>query len=226
MIRNALFLCVVCALIFLFYLPSYVKMQDLNEKNRVYEKRVTDLEQDNTRLEQERRRLVTDPVYFEKVAREKMGIIREDEVVCKIVPQGQRKEGQPGDDASMIIRKEDADTTKDKDGKPSAPGVTAAVDKTVKIDPRPDKGIVSKKVFEKGFSNGSTIFSWLLKNGYFEERSGTDVHPRTLTAAARAGLKKQYPGSYRRIADILQQATHKKALKKDATQTSRGGAAR
>ncbi|MBF0595412.1 MAG: septum formation initiator family protein [Candidatus Omnitrophica bacterium] len=104
MIRNALFLCVVCALVFVFYLPSYVKMQDLHEKNRVYEKRIKDLEQDNVRLEEERRRLTDDPVYFEKVAREKMGIIRDGEVIYKIVGPGQKKDGVNSAEASVIIK--------------------------------------------------------------------------------------------------------------------------
>lgn len=104
MIRNALFLCVVCAIIFVFYLPSYVKMQDLNEKNRVFAKRIADLEKDNVRLDEERRRLVEDPVYFEKVAREKMGLIKNDEVIYKIVEPGQKTDVAPEHKDLLIVK--------------------------------------------------------------------------------------------------------------------------
>ena len=77
-------------------------MQELHEKNSAYQKRVTDLEQDNVRLEEERRRLVTDPVYFEKVAREKMGIIRDDEVIYKVLPPGQKRSTASADADGLI----------------------------------------------------------------------------------------------------------------------------
>ena len=114
MIRNALFLCVVCALVFVFYLPSYVKMQDLHERNRVQEKRIKELERDNVHLEEERRRLTDDPVYFEKIAREKMGIIKDGEVIYKIVGPGQKKDGVVSEEASIIIKKAEDDAPDDK----------------------------------------------------------------------------------------------------------------
>ncbi len=91
MIKNALLLFFICAAVFLFFLPSYVKMQDLNEKNRTYEKRIADLESENVRIADERRNLAEDPAYFEKVAREKMGIIKDGEVIYKVVGPGQKR---------------------------------------------------------------------------------------------------------------------------------------
>ena len=66
------------------FLPAYVKMQRLRGKNRQYEKRIEELKRDNVLLEEEKRRLLEDPLYFEKVAREKMGIVKEGEVIYKI----------------------------------------------------------------------------------------------------------------------------------------------
>gem|GEM_PF-470104 len=134
MIQNALFLCVVCALVFVFYLPSYVKMQDLNEKNRQYEKKIVALEKDNTRLEDERRRLTDDPAYFEKVARERMGIIRDGEVIYKVVASGQKKDGQNSEEGSFIIKQEKDDLVKKG---------TAVVSSSSTTDSRPT---VKKKV--------------------------------------------------------------------------------
>ena len=92
MIKNALLLCIVLAGVFFLYLPSYVAMQRLHEKNQVYQKKITDLERSNTKLAGERKRLLEDPQYFEKVAREKMGIIKDDEVIYKVVPYGHKTE--------------------------------------------------------------------------------------------------------------------------------------
>jgi cell division protein FtsB len=90
-IKNVIFLFVVLAAVFVVYLPSYMQMQDLWNRNQVFERRIKDLEASNIKLTAERDKLVNDPEYFEKVARERMGLIREDEVIYKVVPQGTKK---------------------------------------------------------------------------------------------------------------------------------------
>jgi len=90
-IKNALFLFVVLSVVFVLYLPSYMQMQDLRHRNEVFEKRINDLVADNANMAVERDRLMNDPEYFEKVARERMGIIREDEVIYKVLPVGVKK---------------------------------------------------------------------------------------------------------------------------------------
>ena len=47
---------------------------------------VSELERENVRLKKEQRLLEEDPAYLEKVAREKMGLIREGEVVYQLMP--------------------------------------------------------------------------------------------------------------------------------------------
>lgn len=95
MIRNALVLGFVCCAVFVLYLPAYLQMQDLNEKNRSYQKRITDLEQENEALAIERERLKNDPDYFEKMARERLGIIKEGELIYKVVPYGSKPKESP-----------------------------------------------------------------------------------------------------------------------------------
>ena len=68
------------------FLPAYAKMQDLKTKNRDYAQRIEALQKRNVQLEEEQHLLATDPAYLEKVAREKMGLIRSGETVYKIVP--------------------------------------------------------------------------------------------------------------------------------------------
>lgn len=74
------------------FLPSYTMMQDLKQRNLDYARQTERLTVENIRLREEKRRLEEDPVYLEKVAREKMGLIKEGEVVYKIVPEQVNKE--------------------------------------------------------------------------------------------------------------------------------------
>ena len=118
----------------------------MHEKNRTYEKRIGDLERDNTRLEAERRRLIDDPVYFEKVAREKMGIIKDGEVIYKIVGQGQKKDGAVSEEASLIIKQESDSDDKPKKAtvKPKAEVKPAAVKKSTSTKAAPSKSKAKK----------------------------------------------------------------------------------
>ncbi|MBF0486492.1 MAG: septum formation initiator family protein [Candidatus Omnitrophica bacterium] len=104
MIKNALLIFGICAAIFVFFLPSYLSMQDLSAKNSTYERKIRDLTKANEDLQEERRRLLEDPAYFEKVAREKMGLIKDGETIYKIVPPEQKK----ADDARAAAEAKEA----------------------------------------------------------------------------------------------------------------------
>jgi cell division protein FtsB len=90
-IKNVLFLFVVLAAVFVLYLPSYMQMQDLRHRNEVSEKRIIELEAENIKFAAERDKLKNDPEYFEKVARERMGLIKDGEVIYKVLPPGTKK---------------------------------------------------------------------------------------------------------------------------------------
>ena len=92
MLKNALWLFILAFAVLAFFLPSYSKLQDLKQRNLNYEGQIENLAQENISLKEEKRRLESDPVYLEKVAREKMGLVREGEVVYKIVPEQINKE--------------------------------------------------------------------------------------------------------------------------------------
>ncbi|MBI5024762.1 MAG: septum formation initiator family protein [Candidatus Omnitrophica bacterium] len=59
-------------------------MQDHRQKNLEYEKKIAELQRRNEELKEEKQRLIEDPVYLERVARERMGLVREGEKVYKI----------------------------------------------------------------------------------------------------------------------------------------------
>ncbi|HLF19087.1 MAG TPA: septum formation initiator family protein [Candidatus Omnitrophota bacterium] len=87
MIKNGIFLFILAFFILAYFIPSFSRMQDLRERNVALEQEIISLKQKNKDLAQEKNLLDTDPVYLEKVAREKMGIVREGEVVYKLRPE-------------------------------------------------------------------------------------------------------------------------------------------
>lgn len=92
--KNAIWLFCLTIIILVIFLPSYAKMQDLKAKNLDYTARIKDLTQQNKQFREEKKRLEQDPVYLEKVAREKMGVAREGEVIYKLVPEQANGEKQ------------------------------------------------------------------------------------------------------------------------------------
>jgi cell division protein FtsB len=98
MLRNALWLFALALLVLVIFLPAFSKMQDLQRKDREYQRQIAEMEAEYTRLLEEKKLLEEDPVYLEKVAREKMGLIREGEVIYKIMPaqNSPKRQIQPG----------------------------------------------------------------------------------------------------------------------------------
>jgi cell division protein FtsB len=77
--------------IIIIFLPSYTKIQELRDKNRDLAAKNRRLKIENALLEQEIKRIDTDQTYPEKILREKMGVVRKDEVPVKIIPVESRK---------------------------------------------------------------------------------------------------------------------------------------
>ena len=96
MLKNAIWLFGFAVVMLLVFLPSYTKMQDIKIKNYEYKNRIDVLTKRNAQLEQEMRMLTNDPEYLEKVARQKMGLIRPGEKVYRMVPQQPVKPAVPG----------------------------------------------------------------------------------------------------------------------------------
>ena len=71
----------------MIFLPGFTKLQELRDKNRDLEVKIKQLSIENSLLQQELKRISSDPVYQEKIAREKMGIVRKGEIPIKIIPQ-------------------------------------------------------------------------------------------------------------------------------------------
>lgn len=84
MIKNALWLFAFSLFALFVFLPSYSKLQDLKQQNEDFTRRIEEQKLRKIKLTEELNRLQNDPAYLEKVGREKMGLIRKNEVVYKI----------------------------------------------------------------------------------------------------------------------------------------------
>ena len=71
----------------IIFLPGFTKFQELRDKNHDLEMKIKQLNIENTLLQQERKRIENDPVYQEKIVRDKMGVVRKGEIPIKIIPE-------------------------------------------------------------------------------------------------------------------------------------------
>lgn len=82
--RLILFLAVFFILALIFF-PSFSRCQKLALEKRRLEGRIKELEEENKKLEEEKYKLENDADYIERRAREKLGVVKENEIPYKIV---------------------------------------------------------------------------------------------------------------------------------------------
>ncbi len=79
------------AVLFVVFLtPKVIKIQSLSGRSESLRQETLKLKAQNAALEQELRLLRDDPVYVEKVAREKFNKAKEGEIVYKVVREGDK----------------------------------------------------------------------------------------------------------------------------------------
>ena len=86
---KSLFFAIVIAAMFF---PAYSKIQELKQKDRDLSQKVKNLGAENKKLQEENTMLKNDPVYIEEVAREKLKVARENEIVFRVVDDNDTKE--------------------------------------------------------------------------------------------------------------------------------------
>lgn len=86
-LKKAFWLFGLTLFLLIIFLPGYTKLQELRDKNRELDSKIKGLKIENVLLQQELIRIQNDPVYQEKIAREKMGVVRKGEIPIKIVPE-------------------------------------------------------------------------------------------------------------------------------------------
>jgi len=81
----------VAAILLILFIPGFAKMQGLRDKNMDLEDKIRRLNIENALLYQELKKMDSDPVYQERIAREKMGVVRKGEIPIKIVPDKKKR---------------------------------------------------------------------------------------------------------------------------------------
>ena len=87
MLKNAIWIFVAAIVVLVLFVPAFTKMQDMKQRDVDYQAKIDDLKIKNLRLREEQRLLENDPAYLEKVAREKMGLVKDGEVVYRLSPR-------------------------------------------------------------------------------------------------------------------------------------------
>ncbi|MCX5697095.1 MAG: septum formation initiator family protein [Candidatus Omnitrophica bacterium] len=91
MLRKAFWLFGIALFLLVIFLPGYTKLQELKDRNYDLEVKIRRLNVDNALLQQELNKVENDPVYQEKIVREKMGVVRKGEIPIRIISK-ERKE--------------------------------------------------------------------------------------------------------------------------------------
>jgi len=89
-LKKAFWLFGITVFLLIVFLPGYTKLQELRDRNLDSETKIKKLKMENALLQEEIQRLESDPIYQEKIVREKMGVVRKGEIPIKIIPQENR----------------------------------------------------------------------------------------------------------------------------------------
>lgn len=89
-LKKAFWFFAVAGLLLVLFIPGFAKLQGLRDKNVDLEDKIRRLNIENALLNQELKRIENDPIYQERIAREKMGVVRKGEIPIKIMPKNSR----------------------------------------------------------------------------------------------------------------------------------------
>ena len=87
MLKKYQFYLIICVLLLISFIPVFSRYQDLQQRTRELSRKIQVLQEENAVLKERQHRMQTDPIYAESVARQKFSIVKEDEVVYKIIEE-------------------------------------------------------------------------------------------------------------------------------------------
>ena len=90
-LRKGFWLFGIATFLLVIFLPGYTKLQELRDRNRELQAKIKKIAIENALLQEELKRIENDPLYQEKIAREKMGVVRKGEIPIKIVPEKKKR---------------------------------------------------------------------------------------------------------------------------------------
>jgi len=86
-LRKAFWLFGIAFFLLVLFLPGYTKLQELRDRYRDAETQIKRLNAENGQLKKELYRIENDQIYQEKIAREKLGVVRKGEIPVRIIPE-------------------------------------------------------------------------------------------------------------------------------------------
>jgi cell division protein FtsB len=86
MLKKSRFFIIICAFGILTLIPAFSKYQDLAQRDRKVQAKMKQVASENNMLAHRQYKLQTDPVFAESVARQKLNVAKEDEVIYKVTP--------------------------------------------------------------------------------------------------------------------------------------------
>lgn len=87
LLKRAFWFLGIVVFLLIIFLPGYTKLQELRDNNYELEAKIKRLAIENVLLQQEMERIKSDPVYQEKIVREKLGVVRKGEIPVRIIPE-------------------------------------------------------------------------------------------------------------------------------------------
>ena len=81
--KQLIFILLIAGLLAIIFLPGYSELQKTREDNEQQKRRIVFLEEDNGSLKTELSKLRNNPDQVEEKAREKLGIVKQDEIIYK-----------------------------------------------------------------------------------------------------------------------------------------------
>ncbi len=85
-LKHTLLFWIALAGLVIIFLPGYTKLQELKDKNRNLQQKIERLDKENSLLLSDLKRVENDSFYQEKIAREKLGVVRKNEIPVKVIP--------------------------------------------------------------------------------------------------------------------------------------------
>ena len=89
--KRMFFWLIILGIITVFFLPLISKRREITAKNNKVQQRLRSQQEKNKKLLEEKDKMENDPFYVEQIARQELGVIREKEVLYKVV-NGSEKE--------------------------------------------------------------------------------------------------------------------------------------
>ncbi|MFC1590793.1 septum formation initiator family protein [Candidatus Omnitrophota bacterium] len=89
--KRLIILLIILAVLAIIFFPGFSRIQQLKARNRLLEERIGTLEDENKKFQEEAKGLIDDLHYIEKTAREKMGLVKDGEIVYKVVTEEKKK---------------------------------------------------------------------------------------------------------------------------------------